>query len=412
MDTTHYDVIVIGGGAAGFFAAIQCKNLDKNLAVGILEKSNHVLAKVKVSGGGRCNVTHHMPEVKQLLTHYPRGQKELHSPFTNFNILHTIEWFESKGVKLKIEPDGRMFPVTNSSQTIIDCLLNEISKYKIPVMFNCDVLEITKAENKFRIVCRDERTFTCSKLIVATGGFNKASSYDFIAKTGVRIVAPVPSLFSFKIQNSPFKDLPGSVIQNALVTIVHTKQSMQGPLLITHEGMSGPAILKLSALAARELYECQYVFSIRINALPMQKQDPLRQKLNEMKIIHAQKKVGNTPLSELTSRLWNRYCELSNISPEDVWQSVSKKDINVLCEKLQNLAVDVNGKSLNKEEFVTCGGVDLKQINLQRMEHKQIPNLFFAGEIMNVDGVTGGFNFQHAWTSGYIAACGAAGGGE
>jgi predicted Rossmann fold flavoprotein len=290
--------------------------------------------------------------------------------------------------------------------------MDEVAKYKVQVMLNTDVISITKTKNVFQIVCRDERIFTSNKLIVATGGFNKASSYEFISKAGVGIVEPVPSLFSFKIQHSPFKDLPGSVISNAMVTITHTKQNMQGPMLITHEGMSGPAILKLSALAARELYECNYIFSIRINALPMLKQEHLRQKLNEMKLIHAQKKVGNTPLTELTSRLWIRYCELSNISPEDVWQSVSKNDINVLCEKLQNLVVDVNGKSLNKEEFVTCGGVDLKQINLQRMEHKNIPDLFFAGEVMNVDGVTGGFNFQHAWTSGYIAACWAAGGGE
>ncbi len=395
-------VAIIGAGAAGIFAAITCAETNPDAKVFVFEKSSKLLSKVKVSGGGRCNVTHACFDRNVLVQNYPRGERELKSPFSKYYTLDIIKWFESNGVKLKTEADGRMFPVTDDSQTIIECLLHKAHELNINIKTNCGISSIEKAGGGFEINFQSGENFKCNKVIIATGGHPELKSYDWITKLGIKIIPPVPSLFTFNIPDSPFKGLEGTAIQ-ARLKINKTKLEQTGPVLITHWGLSGPAVLKLSAWGALLLKAMNYDFTITVNFLSEWDEEKLREYLLQIKSSSPTRKVSNTKFEILTNRFWERICNLSNIGDEVNWASISKQQLNALIQNLLNHQLHVKGKTTFKEEFVTAGGVDLKEIDMQTMQSKKIPGLFFAGEVINVDGVTGGFNFQNAWTTGWIA---------
>ena len=397
---SNFDIIIVGGGAAGFFSAINIVEKNPKLKVAILERGNEVLQKVRISGGGRCNVTHACFEPNELVKFYPRGEKELRGPFYQFCSGDTIEWFEKHGVELKIEADGRMFPVSNSSQTIIDCFLLATQKLGIAVLTAQSVQSIFKQETHWKIETQTENYIT-EKLILATGSNPKI--WEMLQNYGHAVVSPVPSLFTFNIKDSRIKELPG-VATHATVKVKDTKLSSSGPLLITHWGMSGPAILKLSAWGARILYDKNYQFTIFVNWLNDAEKEQLEKKLKDLKQEHAKKAVSKKSPFELTNRLWESLVLASGIESETKWADLSKIQLTNLVNQLINGTFQVNGKSTFKEEFVTAGGIDLKEINFKTMESKLHKNLYFAGEIVNIDAITGGFNFQNAWTSGFIVA--------
>jgi predicted Rossmann fold flavoprotein len=396
----NFDIIIIGGGAAGFFTAINIVEKNPKLKVAILERGNEVLTKVRVSGGGRCNVTHACFDPNELVKFYPRGEKELRGPFHQFCSGDTVEWFSNHGVELKIEDDGRMFPVSNSSQTIIDCFLQATQKLGISVLTGQSVQSIFKKDNFWKIETQNEN-YIAEKLILATGSNPKI--WEILQTFGHAIVNPVPSLFTFNIKDARIKELPGV---SALVSIKvkDTKLTSTGPLLITHWGMSGPAILKLSAWGARILFEKNYQFSIFVNWLNDVATDDAEKTLKDLKQEHAKKAVSKKSPFDFPNRLWESLVLASNIQEETKWADLSKIQLQNLANQLTNSSFQVNGKSTFKEEFVTAGGIDLKEINFKTMESKLHKNLYFAGEIVNVDAITGGFNFQNAWTSGYILA--------
>ena len=396
----NFDIIIVGGGAAGFFTAINIVEKNPKLKVAILERGADVLGKVRVSGGGRCNVTHACFEPNELVKFYPRGEKELRGPFHQFCSGDTIEWFEKHGVELKIEDDGRMFPVSNSSQTIIDCFLNASQKLGISILTGQSVQSIFKKENCWKIETQNE-TFLAEKLIVATGSNPKI--WELLQTFGHAIVTPVPSLFTFNTKDSRIKDLPG-IATHVSVKVKDTKLNSAGPLLITHWGMSGPAILKLSAWGARILHDKNYQFTLIVNWLNDSTKEETEILLKELKQEHAKKTVSKKSPFELQNRLWESLVLASGITAETKWADVSKTQIQTLAGQLTEGLFQVNGKSTFKEEFVTAGGIDLKEINFKTMESKLHQNLFFAGEIVNIDAITGGFNFQNAWTSGFIVA--------
>jgi predicted Rossmann fold flavoprotein len=396
----NFDIIIVGGGAAGFFTAINIVEKNPKLKVVILERGAEVLQKVRISGGGRCNVTHACFEPNELVKFYPRGEKELRGPFHQFCSGDTIEWFEKHGVELKIEEDGRMFPVSNSSQTIIDCFLKATQKLGITVLTGQSVQSIFKRDNLWKVETQNEN-YLVEKLILATGSNPKI--WEMLQQQGHAIVSPVPSLFTFNIKDSRIKELPG-VSALATVKVKDTKLTSSGPLLITHWGMSGPAILKLSAWGARILHDKNYQFSIFVNWLNDIDTNDAAQLLKELKQEHAKKTVSKKSPFELTNRLWESLVLASGITAETKWADLSKTQLQNLASQLTNASFQVNGKSTFKEEFVTAGGIDLKEINFKTMESKLHENLFFAGEIVNIDAITGGFNFQNAWTSGFIVA--------
>ena len=399
-----FDILIVGGGAAGFFSAINIVERNPKLKVAILERGKEVLSKVRISGGGRCNVTHACFEPNELVKFYPRGEKELRGPFHQFCSGDTIEWFEKHGVELKIEDDGRMFPVSNSSQTIIDCFLNASQKLGISILTGQSVQSIFNTEgsdrNYWKIETQTE-TYLTKKLIFATGSNPKI--WDLLHTFGHAIVTPVPSLFTFNIKDSRIKELPGIATQ-ATVKVKDTKLESTGPLLITHWGMSGPAILKLSAWGARILHDKNYQFTIEVNWLNDIESEEAEILLKELKQEHAKKTVTKKSPLELQNRLWESLVLASGISNETKWADLSKIQLQNLANQLTKGLFQVSGKSTFKEEFVTAGGIDLKEINFKTMESKLHPNLFFAGEIVNIDAITGGFNFQNAWTSGFIVA--------
>jgi len=397
---SNFDILIVGGGAAGFFTAINIVEKNRKLKVAILERGNEVLSKVRISGGGRCNVTHACFEPNELVKFYPRGEKELRGPFHQFCSGDTVEWFSNHGVELKIEDDGRMFPVSNSSQTIIDCFLAATQKLGITVLTGQSVQSIFKKDNFWKIETQTENYIT-EKLILATGSNPKI--WEMLQTFGHAIVNPVPSLFTFNIKDSRIKELPG-VSAQVSVKVKDTKLTSTGPLLITHWGMSGPAILKLSAWGARILAEKNYQFTIFVNWLNDFDTADAEKTLKELKQEHAKKAVSKKSAFELSNRLWESLVLASNISVETKWADLSKIQLQNLANQLTNSSFQVNGKSTFKEEFVTAGGIDLKEINFKTMESKLHKNLYFAGEIMNIDAVTGGFNFQNAWTSGFILA--------
>ncbi|MCE3278662.1 MAG: flavoprotein [Bacteroidetes bacterium] len=401
MNSKH--VIVIGGGAAGFFAAINAAQLHTDIQVTLLEKTNKLLTKVSVSGGGRCNVTHACFDNGLLVKHYPRGEKELRNVFSRFSTNDTINWFEQRGVKLKMEADGRMFPTTDKSETIVNCLLSEAEKSNVVIKQGVDVEEIIQAENTFKINVKGGGSFTCDQLIIATGGNSKEEAYNWLRKLGHTIVKPVPSLFTFNIPDNSITQLMGVSVPLAKVK-VGTKLITEGPLLITHWGLSGPAVLKASAWGARILSEANYNFTASINWLPKHTEEKLRIEINNQREELPAKTISaNCPL-ELPKRLWEFLIVKSNIAADVRWADISKKNINQLVNNLISDEYHVKGKTTFKEEFVTCGGVSLKEIDLGKMESKIVPRLFFAGEVMDVDGITGGFNFQNAWSTAWVAA--------
>lgn len=394
-------IAVIGAGAAGFFAAIRCASLNKNCNVTIFEKGKHVLSKVRVSGGGRCNVTHSCFDPVQLTSFYPRGYKELKSCFSRFNATHTVEWFESKDVKLKTENDGRMFPVTDSSETIINCLVKEATQLGINIRTQSGINSIHISDGKFLL--NNNRNFTFDKVLVSSGGAPNLNGYDWLRQLGHTIIAPVPSLFTFNIPESPLKGLEGISLPNAGIKITGTSADDSGPLLITHWGVSGPVVLRLSAWQARKLFDLKYQFEVVINWIGLKNETDVFEIINSERKIASVKKVHNKTLFELPNRLWMRLCELSGIGEKDNFADLSKQKINKLVTNLISMKLKAKGKTTFKEEFVTCGGIDLKEVDLKTMESKIVKTLFFAGEILNIDGITGGFNFQNAWTTGWIA---------
>ena len=396
----NFNIIIVGGGAAGFFTAINIVEKNPKLKVAILERGTEVLNKVRISGGGRCNVTHACFEPNELVKLYPRGEKELRGPFHQFCSGDTIEWFEKHGVELKIEADGRIFPVSNSSQTIIDCFLKATQKLGITVLTGQSVQSIFKKDSLWKVETQTEN-YLAEKLILATGSNPKV--WEMLQNFGHAIVSPVPSLFTFNIKDSRIKELPG-VAAHVTVKVKDTKLSSTGPLLITHWGMSGPAILKLSAWGARILHDKNYQFTIFVNWLNDAEKADVENMLKELKQEHAKKSVSKKSAFELTNRLWESLVLASGIESETKWADLSKIQLQNLANQLTNGTFQVNGKSTFKEEFVTAGGIDLKEINFKTMESKLHESLYFAGEIVNIDAITGGFNFQNAWTSGYIVA--------
>ncbi len=402
-------IAVIGGGAAGFFAAIKCAAGNPECRVVIFEKSTKILSKVRVSGGGRCNVTHACYDFKKLPEFYPRGRQELIGSFSRFNVNHTIEWFEQRGVKLKTEDDGRMFPVTDNSQTIIDCLMDDAERLNIVIELNHHLQQIKKTnDDSFDLIFQDGKSFRCDKLILTVGGYPMLKGFDFIAAIGHTIIVPVPSLFTFNIPLSPLKGLEGIAVPDASISLEGTKLSETGPLLITHWGISGPAAIKLSAWAARMLNEKKYEINLHINWLSQKSEDQLKDFFTELKSNHPQKKVLANSFFGLPQRLWERLVTLSGITEKENVADLSKQKINSLIQLLCNMILRCKGKTTYKEEFVTCGGVSLKEVNLQTMESTKVKGLYFAGEVLDIDGITGGFNFQSAWTTGWIAGLNAA----
>ena len=396
----HYNVIIIGGGAAGFFAAINIAEHNPDLKIVVLERGKEVLNKVKVSGGGRCNVTHAEFIPQELVLNYPRGGKELLGPFHQFMTGDTIEWFEKRGVELKIEEDGRMFPSSNSSQTIIDCFLGQAKKYNVTILKSHPVKHIFKDDDKW-IVETNHGQFFSEKLLVATGSSIKI--WGLMQDLGHKIIKPIPSLFTFNIQDNRIKNIPGVVVQNTTIKVVGSSLESQGPLLITHWGMSAPAILKLSAFGALELALRNYKFLIEVNFLSLP-YDIVLQHLKLVKNRLARKTVLKSHQFNLPKRLWQQLVLAAKIEVGCRWADLNKNQLEDLTKQLTKAVFKVDGKSTFKEEFVTAGGIDLKEINFKTFESKLHKNLYFAGEILNIDAVTGGFNFQNAWTGGYIAA--------
>ena len=395
-----YDVIIAGGGAAGFFTAINIAEANPKLKIAILERGKETLSKVRISGGGRCNVTHACFIPNDLVKFYPRGEKELRGPFNRFGAGDTIAWFEERGVELKTEEDGRMFPVSDSSQTIIDCFNNAVKKLGIQVLTGESIQSLYKGEYSWKIETQNG-TFISEKLVMATGSNPKM--WDMLAEFGHTIVPPVPSLFTFNIKDPRIKDLMG-VSAVATVKVKGSKLEASGPLLITHWGMSGPGILRLSAWGARELFAKSYQFVLQVNWLNDVDLEDCDTVLKELKQEHAKKTVSKKSPFDFPNRLWESLVTAAGINPETKWADLTRNELQALANQLVNGEYNVNGKSTFKEEFVTAGGVDLKEVNFKTMESKRVENLYFAGEVINVDAITGGFNFQNAWTGGFIAA--------
>lgn len=397
-------LIVIGGGAAGFFCAVNAARLHPSLEVTLLEKTSKLLSKVKVSGGGRCNVTHSCFSIPDMIRHYPRGGNFLKKAFHQFFTTDTVQWYGERGVQLKTEEDGRMFPVTNSSQTIIDCLLREANKYGIDIRMMSEVKSLKYEENLFTLDLADQRQLTADFVCIASGGYAKLAQFGWLQQLGHTIAEPVPSLFTFNMPGNAITQLMGVSVADAHVKITGSNLSSKGPLLITHWGMSGPAVLRLSAWGARQLATGNYQFTILVNWLPDYNENTLREHLQQLRFELASQKIVNRNPFNLPQRLWQYLLEQSGIQEEKRWADVSAKEQNKLITNCCAQEFKVQGKTTFKEEFVTAGGVQLGEVDANTMQSKIVPHLYFAGEILDVDGITGGFNFQNAWTSGFIAA--------
>lgn len=403
----HFDVIVVGGGAAGFFGAIELATNNPSLRIAILEKSSKLLSKVRISGGGRCNLTHHCFEPTPLAKHYPRGQKQLKKLFRIFQAKDAVKWFECRGVKLKVEKDGRMFPVTDRSETVIACFLQAAAQYHIQINCQTEVKDISKAKDGlFNVLCTGEKSFTAEKILIATGGHPKVQAYAWLSRLGHSIAPPIPSLFTFNDSQNRFASLMGVSVGNAVVKIAGTSFEQQGPVLITHWGLSGPAVIRLSAWAAAYLHSVDYSFTVLVNWAGEKKEEDIRKELLQYRAAHPLKNVSGNPLFGLPLRLWAFLCSLSQIEEAKVWEATTKKEQNRLIAQLTHCVFHIKGKTTFKEEFVTCGGIHLAEVDMDTMESKLVRGIYFAGEVLHIDGETGGFNFQAAWTTAYLAARG------
>jgi predicted Rossmann fold flavoprotein len=410
MNKRPRTLIVIGGGAAGFFCAVNAARLNSSLKVIILEKTTKLLTKVKVSGGGRCNVTHACFDIGSMINYYPRGKNFVKKMFYQFFTSDTIQWFKERGVILKTEADGRMFPVTDSSQTIIDCLMGEINKYGVEIMMNSEVRSLKYEKEEFvvelsglRLPTSDLRLLTSDFVCIASGGYPKSNQFDWIRQLGHSIEQPVPSLFTFNIPHHPIVKLMGVSVEGVEIKILGTRLIEKGPVLITHWGLSGPTVLRLSAWGARQLNEFDYDFTILINWLSSFHENSCREFLQTFRITNGSLKLANRNPFDLPQRLWEFLLKEAEIDPGWKWNDLPGSFLNKFVKILCSYQMRVNGKTTYKEEFVTAGGIRLTEIDASTMKSKIIPGLYLAGEILDVDGITGGFNFQHAWSSGWIA---------
>jgi predicted Rossmann fold flavoprotein len=397
-------IAIVGGGAAGFFAAIACARAHHENEISIFERGSEFLTKVRISGGGRCNVTHASFDPKTLSEHYPRGERALISPLHRFSPSDTMEWFEAKGVRLKTEPDGRVFPVTDSSRTIIDCLLSEAKAAGVRLFSRKGIARAQfSSHDTFELSSGNAETFKCNRLLLATGGSRSVAGAQIAQSLGHTIVPPVPSLFSFHVSTPWLRSLPGVSLPDIEVSVSGTRLRERGPMLITHNGVSGPAVLRLSAWGARVLHSLDYRFVLGLNWLPDFTEEAIRAQLQSLRQSTPNRLVINSPLSPLPARLWEQLALAAGIDRETRWTTLARAEAHKLAQVLTRTELEVNGKSLNKDEFVTCGGVSLREINFKTMESRITPGLYFAGELLDLDGVTGGFNFQAAWTTGWIA---------
>lgn len=403
-------IVVLGGGAAGFFGAIACAEANPSAPVLLLEKTGKLLSKVRISGGGRCNVTHACDTAAQLVTHYPRGSKQLKSAFQQFGVADTIAWFARRGVTLKTEADGRMFPVTNSSETIAQALEEAARKAGVRIYKNvqADAIELL-AEGGFRMQLSGSAAsmlgteLQASRLLIATGGNPKSTGYDWLRHLGHHIAEPVPSLFTFNVPESPLHNLPGVSVPHSRVVLAGEKLQYEGPLLVTHWGVSGPAVLKLSAWGARRLSELNYTGTALVSWIPTHTEETLRSWLQQFRQDNGKKVIAVNQQFGLPQRLWRTLTDQAGIPPDMRWSALPAKLQNRLLEFLLRTPLAVRGKTTYKEEFVTCGGILLDEIDFKTMQSRLVPDLYFAGEVLDVDGITGGFNFQAAWTTGFLA---------
>jgi hypothetical protein len=397
-------IVIVGGGAAGFFAALACAESRSDAEIFILEKTAQFLSKVRISGGGRCNVTHACFDARELTTRYPRGERALIAPFQNFQAADTVAWFEQRGVKLKTEADGRMFPATDSSQTIVDCLMKSANEAGVKLKNNCGVESVAKkSDGSFELSLSSGDKLIGDKLLMATGGCRTPLLGQLAVSLGHSLETPVPSLFTFHIEIPWLRGLAGVSLENVEASVSGTKLRERGALLLTHWGLSGPAILRLSAWGARELHEKNYKFPLQINWLPHLNAEKLAAAFQTYRQSQPAKFVVNTSLAKLPARLWEQLVIASGSARDTRWAALSGSAQHRLVQQLLRSEFPVNGKSLNKDEFVTCGGVKLNEVNFKTMESRICPGLFFAGEVLDIDGITGGFNFQAAWTTGWIA---------
>lgn len=406
MKLLPLQIVVIGGGAAGFFGAIACAKANPQAEVTLVEASRQPLAKVLISGGGRCNVTHACFDSEELVQNYPRGAKALRGALTRFGPQDTVAWFAAGGVYLKTEADGRMFPVTNTSETIVECLIKAVATSGVKLRIGTHVTSVkrTAADGGFEILLKSGETIKCDRLLLATG--SSLVGYKIVRELGHQIEPPVPSLFTFNILDQKLRELAGVSVNPAQLRLsAGGKSQLQqtGALLITHWGLSGPAVLKLSAWGARVLHQNRYQATLLINWLPLMHQEQVREKVLAVKDEWGKKAIALHRGVDLPHRLWQYIIARAGITTEDRWAEISSKTLNQLVQELTQGQYLINGKGAFKEEFVTCGGVNLKEVNFKTMESRLVPGLYFAGEILDIDGVTGGFNFQSAWTTGYLA---------
>jgi predicted Rossmann fold flavoprotein len=402
-------IAVTGGGAAGYFSAITAAESSSDARVVLFEATAHVLAKVRISGGGRCNTTHACFEARELVKRYPRGSRELIGPMNKFGPRETVAWYAARGVELKTEPDGRMFPTTDDSGTIVECLQRGAAEVAVDVRMRTPVREIERAEDgRFRVTLGSGDVERFDRVILTTGGNRGGGGHDIAVSLGHTIEPPVPSLFTFQIDDARLQGIEGLAVPEAEVSVPGTKLKERGPVLVTHWGLSGPGILRLSAWGARELAEKDYQFNVRVAWAGDANEERLRERLAAGRTELGKKRVRNANPIGLPGRLWERLVEAAEIGEDVTWVSLPKKSLNVLVRAVAASEFVVTGKSMNKEEFVTCGGVRLREVNFKTMESRQCPGLYFAGEVLDIDGITGGFNFQSAWTTAHLAGSAAA----